>query len=94
MTFYKDRSGVIHLQGSVHQISTAGSTPNLIGTLPSGARPANDLFLIVHTFSGTYADLSIGTNGQVRLIDPRAPMGGGDTFDYTFVSLEGVTYHP
>jgi len=44
----------------------------------------------VHTFNGTYADLSIGTNGQVRVIDPRAPMGK----DYSCVSLEGVIYRP
>jgi hypothetical protein len=43
----------------------------------------------VHTFNGTYADLSIDPTGQIRLIDPRQPMSK----DYSFVSLEGVTYH-
>jgi hypothetical protein len=85
---------VVHLQGAVKQISNTGSQQNFIGTLPRADWPARNVFTIVHTFAGTYADLSIGTNGQVRLIDPRSPMGGGDTFDYTFVSLEGVTYHP
>jgi hypothetical protein len=28
------------------------------------------VFEIVHTFNGTYADLSIGPDGQIRLINP------------------------
>ena len=48
--WYKDSAGVIHLQGAVRQTSTSGSTPNLIGTLPTGARPAANVFTIVHTF--------------------------------------------
>ena len=89
----EDDAGVVHLQGAVTLTSLSGD-PSLILTLPQVIWPSRNVFTIVHTFAGTYADLSIGTNGQVRLIDPRAPMGGGDTFDYTFVSLEGVTYHP
>ena len=89
----EDDAGVVHLQGAVMQTSLSGD-PSLILTLPQVIWPSRNVFTIVHTFDGTYADLSIGTNGQVRLIDPRAPMGGGDTFDYTFVSLEGITYHP
>jgi hypothetical protein len=45
---------------------------------------------IVHTFNGTYADLGIGPDGQIRLINPRAPMSK----DFSFISLEGVTYLP
>jgi hypothetical protein len=88
--WYKDSAGVIHLQGAVTQTSTAGSTPNLIATLPKGARPAANVFTVVHTFNGTYADLAIQTNGQVALINPRPPA----VQDYTFVSLESVTYRP
>jgi hypothetical protein len=87
--WYKDSAGVIHLQGAVTQTSTAGSTPNLIGTLPPAARPAANLFFIVHTFNGTYADLAIEPNGQIYVINPRPPT----VQDYTFVSLEGITYH-
>jgi len=83
----------VHLQGAVMRTSLSGD-PSLILTLPQVIWPSRNVFTVVHTFDGTYADLSIGTNGQVRLIDPRSPMGGGDTFDYTFVSLEGITYHP
>lgn len=87
--WFKDSSGVIHLQGAVTQTSTAGSTPNLIATLPSAARPASTVYTVVHTFSGTYADLSIEPNGQISVISPRPPA----VQDYTFVSLEGITYH-
>ena len=86
-SWFKDGSGLVHLQGAARQVS-GGS--NLLGTLPAAARPARNVFVIVHTFNGTYADLSIDPSGQVRVIDPRPPMGK----DYGFVSLEGVTYHP
>ena len=46
------------------------------------------MFTIAHTFNGTYADLSIGSNGQIGLINPRPPA----VQDYLFVSLEGITY--
>ena len=86
--WYKDSSGVVHLQGTAKQISTAGSTPNLIVTLPPAARPASTVFTIVHTFNGTYADLAIEPNDQIDVINPRPPA----VQDYAFVSLEGITY--
>jgi hypothetical protein len=43
----------------------------------------------VHTFNGTYADLAIQPNGQISVISPRQPA----VQDYSFVSLEGITYH-
>jgi hypothetical protein len=50
--------------------------------------PRHTVYTIVHTFNGTYADLSIAPNGQIALIDPRSPM----VKDYTFVSLESIVY--
>jgi hypothetical protein len=88
--WYKDGSGIVHLQGAAKQISSTGSGANLLGTLPPAARPAANVFTIVHTFQGTYADLEVAANGQLSLIDPRPPM----IKDYTFVSLEGITYRP
>jgi len=85
----EDSAGVVHLQGAVTQTSLSGDT-NLIATLPVVIRPSRTIYTIVHTFNGTYADLSIDPGGQVRVINPRPPMGK----DYTFVSLEGVTYQP
>ena len=52
------------------------------------AAPGHFVYTIVHTFDGTYADLVIEPNGQIGLINPRSPM----VTEYTFVSLEGITY--
>jgi len=41
-----------------------------------------------HTFNGTYADLGIEPNGQIDIIGPRPPA----IQDFSFVSLEGITY--
>jgi hypothetical protein len=87
-TWYKDRSGVVHLQGAVSQFTASGTQPNLVGTLPATVAPKHTVYTIVHTFNGTYADLSIAPNGQIGLIDPRPPM----VKDYSFVSLESITY--
>jgi hypothetical protein len=86
--WYKDSSGLVHLQGAASQTSATGTGANVIGTLPSTARPRQAVYTIVHTFNGTYADLAIEPNGTLALIDPRPPM----VKDYTFVSLESITY--
>ena len=46
------------------------------------------MFTIVHTFNGTYADLEVATNGDINIIAPRSPA----VTDFSFVSLEGITY--
>jgi hypothetical protein len=81
-------AGIVHLQGAATQTSSSGSNSNLLGTLSPPARPHRSVFTVVHTFDGTYADISIAPNGQIRLIDPRSPA----LKDYTFVSLEGISY--
>jgi hypothetical protein len=86
--WFKDRSGVVHLEGAVTQTSPSGTGANLIGTLPAAAAPRHTVYTIVHTFNGTYADLAIEPNGQLDLIAPRSPM----VQDYGFVSLESITY--
>jgi hypothetical protein len=80
--------GIVHLLGAAKQTSSTGSNPNLLGTLPLAARPRRNVFTIVHTFSGTYADIAIQSNGQIFLIKPRPPA----VKDFTFVSLEGISY--
>jgi hypothetical protein len=80
--------GIVHLLGAAKQTSTTGSNPNLLGTLPLAARPTRNVFTIVHTFNGTYADIAIQANGQIGLINPRPPA----VKDYSFVSLEGISY--
>jgi hypothetical protein len=79
---------VVHLQGAVKQTSASGSNANLIGTLPPAASPSRVVYAVVHTFNGTYADIAIEPNGQIWLIDPRPPA----VKDYSFVSLESITY--
>ena len=79
---------VVHLQGAVKQTSATGANANLIATLPAAACPDRIVYAVVHTFNGTYADIAINPNGQIALIDPRAPA----VKDYSFVSLEGITY--
>jgi hypothetical protein len=86
--WWKDKSGVVHLQGAVTQTSSTGSGAGTIGTLPAAAWPKRDVYTVVHTLNGTYADLAIATNGRISVIAPRAPM----ITDYTFVSLEGISY--
>jgi hypothetical protein len=79
---------VVHLQGAARQVSRAGSDPDLLGTLPPAARPDRFVYELVHTFNGTYADVSISSSGQISLIAPRVPA----VQDFSFVSLEGITY--
>jgi len=92
--FYVETSlvepGVVHLQGAARQVSTAGSDPDLLGTLPPAARPDRFVYELVHTFNGTYADVSISPSGQINLIEPRPPLAT----DLSFVSLEGLSYQP
>jgi hypothetical protein len=83
--WYQDGNFYVHLQGAAKQIFSGS---NLLGTI-RGAQPNRNVFTIVHTFNGTYADISIGSNGQIGLIDPRPPA----VKDYSFVSLEGIAYH-
>lgn len=83
-SWYKDGSGIVHLQGGVAR--TSGSS-NLIATLPPAARPIYTVYTIVHTYAGTYADLAINPDGTIDLL----PSSNTNT---TFVSLEGITYQP
>ena len=86
--WYKDAFGIVHLIGAAKQSATGGSNPNLLGTLPPAASPSRVVYTIVHTFNGTYADIAINPNGQIDLIDPKPPA----VKDYSFVSLECITY--
>jgi hypothetical protein len=89
-SWFKDSFGIVHLEGAATQERGTGRDPNLLGTLPAPARPARNVFVLVHTFAGTYADLEIAANGQITLIPPRLPA----VTDFRFVSLEGITYRP
>ncbi len=56
---------------------------------PPAASPARDVYTVVHTFGGTYADMHISPNGEIRIIGPNAAPGWAD---YSFVSPDGITY--
>jgi len=78
---------IVHLQGAVTLVNGSGDA-NLIGRVPPDAVPDRDVYTIVHTLAGTYADLVINTIGEVRVIGPAPPAAAG----YGFLSLEGITY--
>jgi hypothetical protein len=84
--WYRDTSGLIHLEGAAGQPSTTG--PSLIGTLPAAAAPARNVYTIVHTLAGTYAGLDIQPGGQIFLINPPSAL----VTDERFVSLESIVY--
>jgi hypothetical protein len=85
-----DAEGTVYLSGAVERTSASGTGVNTVGTVPVGFRPQRDVYLITHTFAGTYADLVITPAGQIDLIDPRPPLAT----DLRFVSLEGLSYQP
>ena len=86
--WYQDAFGIVHLQGSVANPSPSAS--GLLGILPPQARPSRSVFEIVHTFLGSWADLSIDSQGRIGLIPARSP----EVTDARFVSLENVSYQP
>jgi hypothetical protein len=81
---------VVHLQGAVRQVSTAGPDPNVIGTLPPDARPDRSVYELVQTFWGTYADVVVTPAGQINLIYARAPLSTSSAL----VCLDGISYQP
>jgi hypothetical protein len=86
---WRDRSGVVHLQGAVTQTSSHGPGTDVIGTLPEAFRPSRNVFTIAHSNAGTYVDLFISAlTGQIILTDARGPAAA----DGRLVSLEGITF--
>jgi hypothetical protein len=92
-----DNGNIVHLRGAVNQIPGGGYPPasgTVIGTLDPSATPTKNVYTIVHTLSGTYADLGILNNGQIVLypaqgmltLTVRASTNTG------FVSLDGITF--
>jgi hypothetical protein len=64
--------------------------PNVIATIPDTGDdlPLGNVFEIVHTNSGTYADVEIDTDADIHVIPPRSPA----ITDFGFLSLEGITF--
>ncbi|HXP21337.1 MAG TPA: hypothetical protein VN840_16970 [Streptosporangiaceae bacterium] len=72
--------GIVHLAGSLHQISGANS---IVGTLPAAARPAHVLYITVYTFVGSTGTVVIDPNGTVSAYGSQAQ---------AFTSLAGISY--
>jgi hypothetical protein len=85
---YTDGSTIVHLEGAARQINPSGPNANYLGNVPAGDAPGYNVYTIVATNDGTYADVAISPSGGIYLIGPAAPM----LKDYSFVSLEGITY--
>ena len=86
--WYKDAFGIVHLVGAAKQTATVGRVRTC--SAPCPLRPGRIVLSTrsCATFNGTYADIAINPNGQIGLIDPRPPA----IKDYSFVSLECITY--
>ena len=86
--FWKDRGGVVHLQGTAEQTS-AGPGPRAaaIFVLPDGYRPAARRSFTVRGFvgpSGVLMNIDIDAEGRVRAV----PGDGGA------VPLDGISFRP
>jgi hypothetical protein len=87
--WFKDGSGIIHLEGAARQNTPLGPTPNFLGRLPVGARPTRSVYTIVNTSDGLYADVAILPDGSISLVDARPPL----LRDYhLYVSLESISF--
>ena len=85
-SWWEDSNQTVHLEGGVQELTTTSGYPQLIGWIPTyAAPPQGDVYTIVATLGGTYADLQIGKDGSIWLL----PSGNTNA---SFVSLEGVTY--
>jgi len=79
LSFYKDGFGVVHLQGSAGNVTPNAGT---IFTLPSGYRPAKNLYLAVYGEGGSAAYIQITSAGDVNVVGPTQ----------TYVGLTNVTF--
>jgi hypothetical protein len=85
-----DNQGVIHLQGAFRQVSMSAPNPNLLGWTgwpgnQNAGAPDRNVYTVVHTGSGTYADLVIKPSGEIWLMP-------SPNTNPAFVSLEGISY--
>ncbi|MBV9197834.1 MAG: hypothetical protein JO168_27170 [Solirubrobacterales bacterium] len=86
--YWEDSAGIVHLEGGIQQRSCCSG---FVGFIANPLfRPSWDVFEIVHTFNGTYADIAILTDGSIDVIDPRPP--AVRDYPYTYVSLNGITF--
>jgi hypothetical protein len=73
LQYAKNPLGEVWLRGQVQTTSGSLTLPSLIGTLPSGYRPAQEVFKTVSVFDNTSSTntagvISINTDGTINLI--------------------------
>ena len=90
-TFWKDRDGVVHLEGDSFRSGGPNTAFETIFTLPASYRPASNLRFTVPTVNSgvggdtaTFTTLRIQPNGQVA---PEVPNISGGT-----LTMDGVTF--
>jgi hypothetical protein len=76
ISFYKDREGVVHLEG----LAEGNNTGVAVFTLPSGYRPEKKLFFSNFGYSGATWPVYVEPNGEVQ---------SGSKFE---ISLSGITF--
>ena len=79
LSFYKDSWGIVHLQGNAANVNATTST---IFNLPTGYRPAKNLYFAVYGSGGSAAYVEITSGGDVTLIGP----------SQNYVGLSNVTF--
>jgi len=73
LSFYKDGFGIVHIQGNAGNVTPTTGT---IFTLPSGYRPAKNLYFAVYGSGGSAAYAQITASGNVTLIGPAQNYAG------------------
>jgi hypothetical protein len=79
LSFYKDSWGIVHLQGNAANVNASTTT---IFNLPTGYRPAKDLYFAVYGSGGSAAYVQITSSGDVTVIGPAQ----------NYVGLSNVTF--
>jgi len=79
LSFYKDTWGVVHFQGNAGNVNASTST---IFTLPTGYRPAKNLYFAVYGAGGSAAYVQVASSGDVTVIGPAQ----------NYVGLSNVTF--
>ena len=90
--FWKDGSGVVHLQGAVS--TPAGLDPVVVFTLPEGYRPAGRVRYVVPAAPSAPGTIEIDADGTVETLDRPGACGSSPHPDGTVETLTaGETNH-
>jgi hypothetical protein len=77
-SWWEDSNQTVHFSGGVQERTTTPGWAQLIGWIPTYAAPwQGDVYTIVHTLGGTYADLDITPDGRISEHQLRLRLPGG-----------------